>query len=927
MLDAGTPGWVLITEAIGDDPNPQRFGDYHRFADRGLGVIVRLNNGYEPAGTISHADRYSQFAASCAAFVRHSPGCHIWIIGNEMNHPVERPGGRGGQVITPGLYARCYKLCRAAIHAVDPQAQVLVGGVAPWNAETKYEGNPNGDWVKYFADILTLIGPTECDGFTLHTYTHGESQELIVSAEKLGSFPQYHYHFRSYRDFMNAVPFAMRHLPCYITEADQGDVGGAPFPWANSNTGWIKRAYKEIDDWNRQPGNQPILALILYRWTRDDLWHIEGKDQVIADFKEALACKYSWPAGGKEDLNKMVTELEQAVAALNPDLQRAAGLMKRLNDLQESAKKIAAETAKAAAVDAEIARLAGITAELEAVIAIPTPNVPKPDMQDVRAMLPRHLTLQYPTRSADALKRIIVHHTVTSPTVKPERIAEVQVNSGKPGITYHYLISGDGTIYWTQSLEVVTDQTLKREANADGVAVALAGNFTDVVPAEAQMDAAARLIAWLRYQYHVPENAVVGRCEIDLTIGSPGKQWLSGVKYKDDLLALVEKYLHPEDPMEALKKENAALKKENAEQKRKIAGLEDIIAGFHATVSKPTIVDMVDKLPKHPALLPYKKRTQDISHIVIHHAETPKTHTLDQIANWHIWGILKNAAGKVIKGEWPGIAYHYVIAPDGTISQTQHHDTVSYHVGNPNGYCLGVSLVGSFMQEKPPEDRTPTPEQLRSTAHLVAWLMQELKLPIERVLGHREVPDADPTACPGDQWLQNAEWKKTLNAAIQAVQSRTPIAGKQIEHYLLLWDHGDQWADADWRNAQDYIAHFRPTTGFSVADALQARHVTIVGGDAGVSGSDEERLRKAGVEVFRLAGANEAETRAKLAALVQADTSWPGAPAHTRGLEPPVDWAQDPWYVPPDWQPPAAALASQPKRSVRRPRGQAKISK
>ena len=29
--------------------------------------------------------------------------------------------------------------------------------VGPWNVDTKYEGNPTGDWVTYFADMLDEI--------------------------------------------------------------------------------------------------------------------------------------------------------------------------------------------------------------------------------------------------------------------------------------------------------------------------------------------------------------------------------------------------------------------------------------------------------------------------------------------------------------------------------------------------------------------------------------------------------------------------------------------------------------------------------------------------------------------------------------------------------------------------------------------------
>jgi len=134
---------------------------------------------------------------------------------------------------------------------------------------------------------------------------------------------------------------------------------------------------------------------------------------------------------------------------------------------------------------------------------------------------------------------------------------------------------------------------------------------------------------------------------------------------------------------------------------------------------------------------------------------------------------------------------------------------------------------------------------------------------------------------------------------------------KLIEHYLLFWDHGTLWAEADWRSAQAYIAHFRPSTGFSTADALLARHVTIVGGDAGVSGQDETRLRAAGVDVHRLAGADEAKTRALLDELVQKNTPWPGAPPLARKAAEPVvrgraadvkpPPAVDEWSVPDAW--------------------------
>ncbi len=347
MAEQGRKGWILLTETVGSDPNDQRGEDYRLWSNAGFGVIVRLNNGYNPAGTIPFAREYENFARRCANFVRGSQGASIWIIGNEMNFQVEWPGAfsirrqipgtrdldadrgadpeeiygqlRGlaqrfgalhpdlpqsrdldrGEPITPDTYARCYTLCRNAIHALPGHAQdqVLVGAVAPWNVDTKYRENPSGDRVQYLSDLLKILGPDGCDGITIHTYTHGVDPDLIHDAGKMQSpFSHRHYHFLTYRDFMNGIPANMRHLPVYLTEMDQDE------PWEDANRGWVKRAYAEINWWNKQPGHQQIRAAILYRWLAKDKWVIRGRNGVINDLREAMRNDYRWspplPAAG-----------------------------------------------------------------------------------------------------------------------------------------------------------------------------------------------------------------------------------------------------------------------------------------------------------------------------------------------------------------------------------------------------------------------------------------------------------------------------------------------------------------------------------------------------------------------------------------------------------------------------------------------------
>jgi hypothetical protein len=214
-----------------------------------------------------------------------------------LNQDVIRPAAdvrsSDYEPITPELYARCFRLCRDAIKTLPGHGddQVLIGAVAPWNNQTVYPGNLEGDWIKYFVDVLNLLGPGGLDGFTVHTYTHGPDPALITDTTTMSPpFQNRYFNFQAYRNFMDAVPAAMRELPAYITETDQDD------PWLDQNNGWVQAAYANINAWNQTPGNQQIRSLVLYRWPQYDKWYIVGKQGVIDGFTEAMRNDYRWKA-------------------------------------------------------------------------------------------------------------------------------------------------------------------------------------------------------------------------------------------------------------------------------------------------------------------------------------------------------------------------------------------------------------------------------------------------------------------------------------------------------------------------------------------------------------------------------------------------------------------------------------------------------
>lgn len=271
-------GWVVFTETADSQP-----GDYRRYVDQGLGVIVRLNHGYgKGTGTIPTPDRYAEFAKKCAAWADASHGIEWLTIGNEIALEWEWPTDHPVSLAT---YLDCYRQCYAAIKAVAPHAKIAPQAVAPWNASTP----DASDWILQLRFMLLALDGL-ADWINLHAYTRGYGLDSFTSGERMNPPWQTHYSgWETLYQFMHVVPDHMRHLPVMVTETN----GNAP--WLQYQAGWVQSLYEQIERWNAKPGAQQIRTACIFRWApHDSQWDISQCVQAHADLRSAITKGYQW---------------------------------------------------------------------------------------------------------------------------------------------------------------------------------------------------------------------------------------------------------------------------------------------------------------------------------------------------------------------------------------------------------------------------------------------------------------------------------------------------------------------------------------------------------------------------------------------------------------------------------------------------------
>ena len=175
---------------------------------------------------------------------------------------------------------------------------------------------------------------------------------------------------------------------------------------------------------------------------------------------------------------------------------------------------------------------------------------------------------------------------------------------------------------------------------------------------------------------------------------------------------------------------------------------------------------------------------EQIKLITVHHTAAPADQQLSVIANFHI-----NTRG------WPGISYHLVVLPDGTIVQTQDLHLRTYH-DRHNTHSVGICVKGNF------EEDQPNKLQVGGLRAAIKWTEGMLGGHNLAVVMHKD--RGSSAECPGQHLVRRiqdkkpastkgpfAKWQERQITATEAKADSMEIAvawanekGNGYEHYF-----------------------------------------------------------------------------------------------------------------------------------------------
>jgi hypothetical protein len=293
-------GWTLetvLTHSGVDWWRPEYFTPlYRKLARWNVSIITRVDYSWTdpiPAPTDPNYDLWPQ-QVSEQVVGELGDYSRFWKIGNEPNIV----GGEGtlwpDGKIPPEEYAKAYRRVRAAIHeraaGLEGEPVVLLAGPSPGEffEEVRWmAGN------EYLEKVIDAIPPDEIDGFAIHAYgwdvpmfAQGYQEQLELIKEK-----------------------GLTDVPVFITEFNRQTLE----PEEEPNTAeFLRGAFKNVHEWNQQPGNINIVAMcwFVYDWDQQagrgwtpfaiEHWKNHGlpeshPDNLFRAFEDTVDLRY--PAG------------------------------------------------------------------------------------------------------------------------------------------------------------------------------------------------------------------------------------------------------------------------------------------------------------------------------------------------------------------------------------------------------------------------------------------------------------------------------------------------------------------------------------------------------------------------------------------------------------------------------------------------------
>jgi len=178
----------------------------------------------------------------------------------------------------------------------------------------------------------------------------------------------------------------------------------------------------------------------------------------------------------------------------------------------------------------------------------------------------------------------------------------------------------------------------------------------------------------------------------------------------------------------------------------------NVIISSQTTTPRPEVERSTTDFPS--SWLPPANLERRWSAIIIHHSGTDNGNAAI-FDRWHREG-----------RHWQGVGYDFVIgngtdSGDGQVEVTfrWQDQLTGAHCKTPGNWAnenaIGICLVGNFDKSR------PTARQMQSLVKLVRFLMKRYGIPKSRIWGHRDVPGARVTDCPG-RYFPMAKFKSLL---------------------------------------------------------------------------------------------------------------------------------------------------------------------